>query len=74
MTTAVDTLAAGIEGVFGKTYQLPVELVITGGGMLGQLIAAAVQANGGVTPGTSNYNSRGGGSGSRNDGTYARGR
>jgi hypothetical protein len=64
MTTAVDTLAAGIEGVFGRTYQLPVELVVSGAGVLGALIAAAVQANGGTAPGTSNFNSRGGSSGS----------
>jgi hypothetical protein len=64
MTAAVDTLATGIEGVFGRTYQLPVELVVSGAGVLGALIAAAVQANGGTAPGTSNFNSRGGSSGS----------
>jgi hypothetical protein len=58
MTTAVDTLAAGIEGVFGRTYQLPVELVISGAGIIGQLVAAAVQANGGTTPGSSGNTGR----------------
>jgi hypothetical protein len=53
MTAAVDVLASGIEGVFGKTYQLPVELVISGAGIIGQLVAAAVSANGGATPGAS---------------------
>jgi hypothetical protein len=53
MTAAVDVLASGIEGVFGRTYQLPVELVISGAGIIGQLVAAAVSANGGATPGAS---------------------
>ena len=75
MTTAVDTLSAGIEGVFSRTYQLPVELVISGGGVLAQLIAAAVSGAGGTTPGTSQNTGRSAtGSGTRGDGTYSRGR
>lgn len=73
MTTAVDTLATGLDGVFSKTYQLPIELVVSGAGILGQLIAAAVQANGGVAPGTSANTGRSN-TGTRGDGTYSRGR
>ena len=59
MTTAVDTLAAGVEGVFSRTYQLPIELVISGGGVLAQMIAAAVAGSGGGTvPGTSPHTGR----------------
>lgn len=58
MSTAVDTLSSGIEGVFSKTYQLPIELVISGGGILGQLIAAAVAGNGGTTPGSTQNGGR----------------
>jgi hypothetical protein len=58
MTAAVDVLASGIEGVFGKTYQLPVELVISGAGIIGQLVAAAVTANGGATPGATGNSGR----------------
>jgi len=63
MTTAVDTLATGIEGVFSRTYQLPIELVVSGGGVLAQLIAAAVQGNGGTTPGQSVFTGKSGSSG-----------
>jgi LysM repeat protein len=73
MTTAVDTLSAGIESVFGKTYQLPIELVVSGAGILGQLIAAVVNGNGGTTPGSSGNTGRSN-AGSRNDGNQTRGR
>jgi hypothetical protein len=68
MTTAVDTLASGIEGVFSRSYQLPVELVISGAGIIGQLVAAAVAANGGTVPGGSANTGRSG-SGGRNSGS-----
>lgn len=54
MQTAAETLQSGIDAVFGKSYQLPIELVISGGGILAQLIAAAVGANGGTVPGSTN--------------------
>jgi hypothetical protein len=76
MQTAADTLQSGVDAVFGKTYQLPIELVISGAGIIGQLVAAAVGANGGTVPGSSTNTGRSsaGTRGAANDGTRTRGR
>jgi hypothetical protein len=75
MTTAADTLQSGIDAVFGKSYQLPIELVISAVGkdVLSQLIASIVQGNGGTVPGSSTNTGRSN-AGSRNDGNRTRGR
>jgi len=54
MATATDTLQSGVDAVFGKTYTLNIDLSALAG-----LIAAAVAGNGGITPGSSNFTSRG---------------
>jgi hypothetical protein len=58
MQTAADTLQSGVDAVFGKTYQLPIELVVSGAGIIGQLVAAAVAGNGGTVPGSSTNTGR----------------
>jgi hypothetical protein len=73
---AVDTFGAALEELATTTVKVPVEFVITNGGLLGQLIAAVVNANGGTVPGSSANGGRSGAGtrGSANDGNRTRGR
>jgi LysM repeat protein len=57
-TSAVDGLASGLAGIAANGVQIPIELVISGAGIIGQLVAAAVSANGGATPGASGNTGR----------------
>jgi hypothetical protein len=55
---AVDTFSAALETLAANAIKVPVEFVITNGGLLGQLVAAAVGANGGTVPGSSTNTGR----------------